>query len=380
MQSDVRLLTKPRSTRLRSLTILRKARALHQLHVRVAVGLTLTILFYVLFIVDKFVLSWTDSDVYKKMDLLLEVTTMMPCGSNRSSSSGRGSVIDDESLMATFTPRYTAFAAVRLCLWLALIVSGVCVLRGNIDWSLLKAIAQRFDTILILAQLSLYAVVDVACRALLTRRVRGDLITWIDGLLHTVTFILAYVFFIATDALLVTSRATRRSIALLLAIITMVNWIMRSVVVAPDEQLDLLAPLRSLASLPTSVRYTAQEAMKSLDFGLLTLTLANVYFTYRRPELVTFMPLRFERLQLAVELERRREEQTRRVAARRAPPRAPPRRESLPGAAAATGVGTAQHVECTSVAARPCASGSASVNAAIVRNGPVPVLCSSGAI
>jgi len=126
--------------------------------------------------------------------------------------------------------------------------------------------------------------------------------------------------------MITTSHIARRAVSASCIVLTLSQWIMRTLMVVQDEvTIDLLTPLRWL--LPRNVVWTAQEAIKTLDYGLLTLTISHVYQTWSFPERVVFVPLRFPRDQLLAELERRRksrEEGRRRTVALTARDATPP--------------------------------------------------------
>lgn len=115
------------------------------------------------------------------------------------------------------------------------------------------------------------------------------------------------VFFFLSDLMLTTSHLARRAIAGFLVVITLLNWLTRTFTVEADESsIDLLTPLRGM--MPTSVNpWTAQEVLKTLDYGLLTCLSQSIYLTYKQPDLVVFMPMRFVRAELHNELKLRRE-------------------------------------------------------------------------
>jgi len=172
------------------------------------------------------------------------------------------------------------------------------------------------------------------CYVVRVNVVFGRALGWAMFFCNTIALLLGYAFFLLSDAMLTTSQLARRTIAGFLCVVQLINWLQRTLVTYADESsVDLLKPLRAV--LPSDINaWTAQEALKTLDYGLLAVTVSNIYLTYKRPELVVFMPMRFARTELYAELsqrtERRAAEQMVDSGVRQRPTRAFPASTGLP--------------------------------------------------
>lgn len=278
-----------------------KAKLVKRLHVRTAQAAFVGILYWLLYLLDKFLLRGLWSDGRKKKMANLYADTV----SDRCNATGTASATmhDLDGYRAAYLPAYHAFTVMKFAVWILLFGTCLRMLRGNFDWTLFRTMLQGWNTLVVCVQLAAMLLLDASVRYTRTSIVDGW-IAWAHFVQHTSALCLLYLFFIATDAMVVTSVPTRRVVAVLFLVVVAFDWLIRVLTIVHDEaSVNLLHVFGDYVD----TTWSAQDAIKTLDYGMLVVTAGYMVSTYRDPELVVFMPMRFARTELLVHLRHERE-------------------------------------------------------------------------